>query len=226
MDDQRVGGGNVQTRLDDRGGEQHVVLAVIEPCHDVVELGRRQPPVRYRHLHFRHMLAQERGHLVEVGNPRADIEALATAIKLAQQGFADDHRIERRDIGAHRQPVERRRGYQRQLANPRQRQLQGTRDRRGGERQNMHVGAQFLQLLLVLDAEVLLLVNDQQAQVAELHVIGQQRMGTDDDVHVAGSQTRLGLVDFLSAHQPRGLLNPHRQPLEAGREGGEVLARQ
>ena len=87
---------------------------------------------------------------------------------LAQQRLADDHRIEGRDVGPDRQPVERRRGDERQLAHARQRQLQRARDRRRGEGQHMHIGAQLLEPLLVLDAEMLLLVDDEQAEIAEL----------------------------------------------------------
>ena len=50
---------------------------------------------------------------------------------------------------------------------PGQRHLQRARDRRRGQRQHVDVGAQLLQPLLVLDAEVLLLVDDEQAEVAE-----------------------------------------------------------
>ena len=38
------------------------------------------------------------------------------------------------------------------------------------------------------DAETLLLVDDQQAKVAELHVLRQQPMRADDDVHFAGGE--------------------------------------
>ena len=106
--------------------------------------------------------------LGEVLDARADIEGLAAAIALAQQRLAHDERIERRDEGAHRQPVDRRRGDDRQLAHAGQRQLQRARDRRRGERQHMHLGAQLLEPLLVRDAEMLLLVDDQQAEVLEL----------------------------------------------------------
>ena len=46
----------------------------------------------------------------------------------------------------------------------------------------MHILAQLLQPLLVLDAEMLLLVDDEQAEIGELDVLAEQRMGADDDV--------------------------------------------
>ena len=60
--------------------------------------------------------------------------------------------------------------------------MQGPRDRR--RRQGQHVDhlPQAFQLLLVLDAEALLFVDDDQAQVLELHVVADEPVGADDDV--------------------------------------------
>ena len=79
---------------------------------------------------LRRRFRQEFRDLVEIGDARGNIEGLAAAVALAPQGFAQDHRIERRDVGADRQAVNRRRRDQRQFADARQRQLQCARDRR------------------------------------------------------------------------------------------------
>ena len=55
----------------------------------------------------------------------------------------------------------------------------------------MDVGLQRLQPFLVGDAEMLLLVDDDQAEVGELDALGQQRMGADDDVDGAVLQAAL-----------------------------------
>ena len=65
---------------------------------------------------------------------------------------------------------------------PDKRELQRARDRRRGQRQHVHLGAQLLELLLVGDAEMLLLVDDQQPEVLELDALAEQRVGADDDV--------------------------------------------
>ena len=49
----------------------------------------------------------------------------------------------------------------------------------------MHLGAQLLEPLLVDDAEMLLLVDDEQAEIPELDRLAEQRMGADDDVDLA-----------------------------------------
>ena len=59
MHDQRVRGRNIEAGFDDRGREQHVVLAVVERRHDVFEHARRHLAVRDRDAHLRHVLVEE-----------------------------------------------------------------------------------------------------------------------------------------------------------------------
>ena len=172
------------------------------------------------------MLLQEGRGIVEIGDARHDIEGLAAAIALAQQRLAQDHGIERRDIGAHREPVDRRRGDHRHLAHAGERELQRARDRRRGQRQHMHVLAELLQALLVLHAEMLLLVDDQEAEIGELDGLAEQRMGADDDVDGAVLDALLHLGKLLAGDEARGLRDLHRQAAEALGEGVEVLARE
>ena len=90
----------------------------------------------------------------------------------------------------------------------------------------MHFGAQLLQLLLVRDAEMLLFVHDQQAEILELHALAEQRMRADHDIDLAVGQRLLGLREIGLRHEPRGLPDLHREAAEAFGEGLEMLARQ
>ena len=54
------------------------------------------------------------------------------------------------------------------------------------EGQHIHADEVLLQLLLMLDAEALLLVDDDKAEVVEADVLGEETVGADDDVHAAG----------------------------------------
>src|SRR3546814_6962614 len=56
-----------------------------------------------------HASAEKFLDIGQILDPRRDEEALPAAIMLAQQRLADDHRVPRRHIGPHRQPVDRRR---------------------------------------------------------------------------------------------------------------------
>ena len=107
----------------------------------------------------------------------------------------------------------------RQLAHAGQRQLQRARDRRRGQGQHVDVGAQLLQPLLVGDAEMLLLVDDDQAEVLELDRLAEQRVGADDDVDRAVGEPCLGLRQLLGAGTKRDSLRDlDRQARGSARE--------
>src|SRR6185295_12584805 len=92
--------------------------------------------------------------------------------------------------------------------------------------QHMHVGAQLLEPLLVLDAEMLLLIDDEEAEVAEFDALGKKRMGSDHDVNFTLGESLLHRLQLLAADEARSLRKPQRQTLEALRERGVVLTRE
>ena len=70
-----------------------------------------------------------------------------------------------------------------------QRHRQRTRDRRSGHYQHVRRPAVFVpQPRPLLDAETVLLVDHHEPEVFELHRILDQRMGPDQNMHVAGKQ--------------------------------------
>ena len=119
---------------------------------------------------------------------------LAAALELAADRAADDLLIELDDVGLNRQPVLRRRLDDRHVADADERHVQRARNRRRRHRQHVHLPPQLLDLLLVRHAEPLLLVDDEQAEIAELDVLRQQPVRADDDVDLAGGQIRERLL--------------------------------
>ena len=91
------------------------------------------------------------------------------------------------------------------------------------ERQHVDAGAELLDLLLVADAEALLLVDHEQAQVLEVHVAREQAVGADDDVDLAGLDALRHLLRLARGEEARQHLDPHRVGREALAEGLEVL---
>ena len=137
-------------------------------------------------------------------------------------------RIERRDEGAHRQPVDRRRRDDRQLAHAGQRQLQRARDRRRRQRQHMDLGAQLLQPLLVGDAEMLLLVDDEEAEVLERRSLLPSSACVPTTMSIVPSASP-SLIFFSSGagHEAAtACATLTGSPRKRSREGLEVLARQ
>ncbi|MNN73733.1 hypothetical protein D3C81_1898730 [compost metagenome] len=117
--DQCVGRRNIDAALDDGGRNQHVILPIVEGAHHFLELGRAHLAMADDELHLGHLLAQELLDVRQLLQTRRNIIGLPAAILLAQQGLAHQHRVPRRDIGPHRQTIDRRRRDDRHLANAR-----------------------------------------------------------------------------------------------------------
>ena len=214
MHDQRIGGRNVEAGLDDGRRQQHVIFAVVEGRHDVVEHGRRHLAVRDRDAHLRNILVEKLLGARQILDARTHIERLPAAIFLAQQCLANRDWIEWRHESPHRQTIDRRRRDDGEVAHAGERQLQGARDRRRGQREHVHFRAQRLELLLVRDAEMLLLVDDQQRQVLEFDVLAEQRMRADHDIDAAVREARPHLGSTL---QPAPAATPaQRSPGNRG----------
>ena len=86
--------------------------------------------------------------------------------------------------------------------------------------------AQLLQALLVRDAEMLLLVDDDEAEILEDDRLAEQRVGADDDVDRALGEALLRFALLGGADHARKLADPDRQPGEALDEILGVLARE
>ena len=113
---------------------------------------------------------------------------LAAARQLVADRPPDHLLIELDDVGLNRQAILRRRLDDRHVADADERHVQRPRNRRRAHRQHVDLLPQLLDLLLVADAEPLLLVDDEQAEVAELHVLREQPVRADDDVDLAGGE--------------------------------------
>ena len=73
VDDQGVGGRDVETAFDDVGRQQQVKGALVERGHHIFEVGRRHAAMRHRDTDFRHDLTQFLAHLVEIGDVGRDV---------------------------------------------------------------------------------------------------------------------------------------------------------
>ena len=115
-------------------------------------------------------------------------EHLALTEQLAPDRLDRDPLVVAADVREDRLAVGRRRVEQRQVADADEAHLERPRDRRGAQRQHVDVRLELLHRLLVLHAEALLLVDDEQAEVLELHALRQQAVGADDAVDLARRQ--------------------------------------
>ena len=112
-----------------------------------------------------------------------DHEHLATPAQLALDRLLDHPGVEPGDDRLDRQAVGGRRLDHGQIADPGHRHGQGPRDRGRRQRQDVDGLPELLQPLLVRHAEPVLLVDDQEPEVLEGHVLGEEPVGADHDVH-------------------------------------------
>ena len=145
---------------------------------------------------------------------------LAAAFQFAQAGFADQRRFPAGHEGLDAEARFRRRGDQRQVAQPSQCHVQRAWNGRCGQGQYIGLGAQRLEPFLVPDAEAMLLVDDDQAKVLEAQVALQQPVCADDDIDAAGFDAFDDLAGFLCGTESRQGFDRKRP---VGKAVGKIL---
>ena len=196
LDDQGVGVGQVDARLDDGGAHQYVQLPVGHAAHHVVNGLLGHLPVGHTHggLFPQQLLDAGRG-AVDGVHPIVQIIYLAAPLQLPAHGIPQHPPVVLQHIGLHRLAVGGGLLQGGHVPDARQGHIQRPGDGGGRQGQHIHLTEVLLQLLLVLHAEALLLVHHQQPQVLELHVLVEQPVGADENVH------------FPVFHLPQGLLH-------------------
>ena len=220
LHDQGVGVGDVEPGLDDRGAHQDVVVAVPEALHGEFELLLGHLPVRDDHPRLGHQGPHPRRRVVDAGHPVVHVERLPVTEQFAPQGRGDLFVVLRTDVGQHRVALLGRGEDGRHLTDAGQAHLQRARDRRGAHRQHVDVASQRLDVLLVFDAEPLLLVDHDQAEVLPSHAGLQQPVRADHDVDAAVCHAFQHFSRFARIGEARQQLHGHR---EARHPGGERL---
>ena len=182
MNDDGIDVGNIQTCLDNGRGDQHVDLTVNEIIHDLLQLRFLHLAVRVDDIGLRHELLQAECHILNVMNFVVDIVYLSLAGEFTKDRLPDHLLIIFHDVGLDRHTPFRRVLQNRHVSDPHKAHMKGSRDRRRGEGQNVHIFLHLLDLFFVGHAEALLLVHDKKTQVLELDVLGQKSVGADNNI--------------------------------------------
>ena len=130
-------------------------------------------------------------------------ENLALALEFAIDRVANDPLVVTADHGLDRQPIERRRLDRRHVFHADERQVKRARNRRGRKRQHVDQLEELLELLLVQNAEALLLVDHDEAEILEDDVAGNEAMRADDDVDAAFAQELAALCAVRACERKR-----------------------
>ncbi|GAA2935174.1 hypothetical protein GCM10020221_33680 [Streptomyces thioluteus] len=221
------GVGDVHPDLDHRGRDQHVHLAGGEPPHDVVLGLRLHPAVQHldaqpgqralRQLPGDVQDGQRWPLLVPVGvalgrllllvaDARADHVRLVAALDLLAHPLPGPGQEVRLVLGGHHMGGDGGAAGGELVQDGRLQVAEdghGDRARDGGRghhqqvRRLLALGAERVALL---DAEAVLLVHHDQAEVVELHLVLDQGVGADDDPGLAGDEVQQGLPPGRRAH--------------------------
>ena len=183
--DDGVGAGDVDAGLNDGGAHQNLRALVVEVRHHLFQLPLAHLAMAYGDAGARRQFRHLGGGPLDAAHLVVQVVHLAAAQQLPLYGFLDEALVMLAHEGLDGQAPCRRRGDDAEVAQAGHGEVQGARDGGGGERQYVHLGAQGLQPFLLAHAKAVLLVDDHQAQVLELHRLLQQGMGADDDVYPA-----------------------------------------
>src|SRR5262249_29495246 len=91
-----------------------------------------------------------------------------------------------------------------------QRKVQGARNRRGGKCEHIHELEELFEFLFMKNTEPLFLINDDQAEVFEYEVPGNETVGANDDIHTALAQQLQHLLLFGRRTKTAEHFDPHR----------------
>lgn len=190
VDHQGVHRGHVDAGLDDRGAHEHVELALPELEDHLLERALVHLPVGHGDARLGHELAQLTCLVLDVAHPVVHEEDLALAQQLPADGLGHGAVVVLADVGEDRLALGGRGVQQGEVSDAGEAHLERARDRGGRQGQHVDLVGELLDLLLVGDAEPLLLVDDEQAQVLELDVVGEEPVRADDAVDLAGARPR------------------------------------
>ena len=170
LDDQGVRLRYVDARLDDRGAHQHIRAPAQVIDHHGLELPLRHLAVGHGEAHAGAQGAQPFGLLGDRLDPVVKEERLPATLVLAHDRALDELLLVLAHIRPHRPASLGRRLDDGDVAQPRERHLQRPGDRGGRHRNHVDAQLQRAQQLLLLDAEALLLIDDQEPEVLRAHV--------------------------------------------------------
>ena len=196
IDDDGVHVGNVDTTLNDGGGNQHIVIEIDEIKNNFLQCLGVHLSVSDTDAGIGDVAMNHIGQFAQIAYAVVDNEDLSATAHLEIDGI-DKHLFV---IGVHLClngiAIGRRRLNDTEVACPHQRELEGTRDGSGGEREGVDIHLQLAEFLFDGDTELLLFVNDEETQIIELHIFSHEAMGAHEDVHLAFFQFLQDALDI------------------------------
>ena len=223
VDDDRIRVGDIDPRLNNGRRNQYVELTVDKIHHQFSEFAGIHLAVSHCHTSLWTQLPDQSLDLSDRLHAIVDKIDLTVTGQLILDRLADDVLIEKMALRSNRLTVGRRRGNHRQVARAHQRELERTRYRGGRQRQRIDVRFDLPQLLLGRDAELLLLIDNQQPEIFEYDILAENFMRPDQDVDLTCCRRLKDGPSLLGTFDPTQVLDPHRKILQSIIKGPVML---
>ena len=226
LDDEGVAVAHVDAGLDEGGAHQNIDLAVQQMLPHGVQLFLGHLAVGNANACAGHQLAHMGGAGFDVVHPVVQVVHLPAPGKLLLHGFGKDHVVVFQHKGLHGLPLDGRLLDGGKVPDSAHGHVQRAGNGSGRKGEHVHPDEVLLELFLVLHTEALLFVDDDKAEVMELHVLGQQPVGAHHDVHTARLQAPEGLLLLFCGAEAGHHLHLYGKSFHAGKNGVVVLPRQ
>ena len=162
VDNHGVGIGHIQTRLHNGSGNQHIVIASQKLQHDFLQLSAIHLSMPHGNTGIGHQTLHQSCHFVDILNFVMHKEHLSATTNLIRNRIPNQLFVKEMHFGLYRITVGGRCSDDRNIARTHQRELQGSRNRRGRHGQGIHIIFDFTQFLLGTHAKFLFFINNQQ----------------------------------------------------------------
>ena len=224
MDDDCIHIRNIHTRFDNRGRDENIVVVVDKRFQAFFHFARRHLSVCNHSACFgtkaQYSVFNAGQHLNAVANHIY----LSVALHLQLNSLFDDVFIIERNTLCHNGIAIGRWGVDdAQIACTKQRELQGTRNRCGGQCQYIYVGAKGFEFLFDSHAKLLFFVNDEQSEIFPQYLFAHQLVCTHQYVYFSVFEVGEYLFYLFGRFASAEVFNPHREIAEAFAEGVVVL---
>ena len=226
FDNHRVCVRNVNSRFNDRSADENVDFPFDEQPHDTFEFGTAHLSVGDGDACAGSERADLLRRLFDGVHAVVNVENLSAASQLPRKRGGNERFLLLGDDRMDRQTARRRGGNRAQIAQTGHGHVERSRNRGRSHGQHIDGRADRLEFFLVLHAETLFLVDDDESEFMEFDFASDERMRSDDDVYGAVRQTFDNLFALLSHFVTGQSFNDNRKLREAFRKTQIVLLRQ
>ena len=223
VDNDGVHVGNVDAVFYNGGGQEDIEVVVYEIEDDLFQHFGLHLPVGYADAGVGHEAAEACGQLFHVADAVVYEEYLAAAAHFEADGVGYERVVERMYLGLYRIAVGRRRIDDREVAGSHEGKLERAGDGRGAQRECVHIDTQLAEFLLHADAELLLLVDDEQPQVLEMHARSDEGVRAYEDLYLPCGQVLEQEVGLACGAPAAQVVHPAGEVLQPLAESLVVL---